>query len=166
MDNSVKTEIKNTFGELISLLSSLDEKQLNTMPFEGSWTAAQLGEHLSKSYDVAAVLKGKTETTERAPDEKVQEFKDLFLNFDIKMKSPDFIIPSENHISKDQLISDLEERSELITDVAENEDLTLTCLDFKFPNSGLLTRYEWVNFINVHTIRHIHQLKNIIKHLD
>lgn len=166
MDNSIHTEIENTFTEMISLLSSLDEKQLNKTPFEDSWTAGQLADHLRKSYDAGTVLKGKTEVTERAPDEKEQEFKDLFLNFDIKMKSPDFITPTNEHISKDKMINDLKDRTSLIVDVAKNEDLTLTCLDFKFPNSGHLTRYEWISFMNVHTIRHIHQLKNIIKHLD
>ena len=165
MDNSIAKEIKESFSDLISQLSSLDQEHLNIVPFEGSWTAGQLGDHLRKSYDIAGVLKGKTKETDRDPDEKAREITDLFLNFDIKMKSPDFILPTNGAVIKEELLGEIKERSDLIVKIASTEDLSLLCLDFELPNTGFMTRFEWISFVNVHTIRHNWQLRNIIKKL-
>lgn len=162
----LRTELNDTTKELIDMLSSLNPEQLNTVPFQGSWTAGQLGEHLLKSYGIAEILNGKTAPTERPIDERISGIKDLFLNFDIKMQSPEFIIPSDGWIDKEKLISNLKEKIGYVLDyIDNNNDLTRTCLDFELPGSGPLTRTEWIQFMTVHTQRHVHQLKNIIKKL-
>lgn len=157
------SELTQTTDELTRLLVPLSEEQLNTVPFEGSWTAGQLGDHLYKSYGLAAILDGKTEPTTRPVEEKIGPVKNVFLNFDIKMKSPDFIVPSTGHFDKTILLSGLEKRINSIKDfINKKEDLSLTCLDFELPNAGTLTRTEWIQFMTVHTVRHVHQLKKIV----
>lgn len=163
MNHPIKTEIENSFKVLLQMISCLDQEQLNTVPFERSWTAAQVGEHLLKSYGVVETLKGKTRHTQRAVDEKVQEIKALFLNFDIKMESPDFIIPSDGLINKEKLLNGLKEKTNAIASFIQRHDLSLTCLDFELPGYGPLTRLEWIHFMYYHTERHNHQLKNIIQ---
>jgi hypothetical protein len=153
-------------GELIDLLSSLKPAELNVVPFEGSWTAGQLGDHLLKSYGVAEILNGKTKSTNRPVDEKIIPVKEAFLNFDIKFKAPDFIVPSDGTIDKQTLLTDLHSKIKPVEDfIKADNDLTLTCLDFELPNSGALTRSEWIQFMTVHTQRHVHQLKKIINAL-
>ena len=50
---SDKSEIFTATGEaisqLIDLMLSVDENKINTVPFEGSWTAPQLLTHVRKS---------------------------------------------------------------------------------------------------------------------
>ncbi len=157
------TAFTETTDELMHLLQPLSEEQLNTVPFEASWTAGQLGDHLFKSYGIAAVLNGKTEATTRPVEEKIVPVKNVFLNFEIKMKSPDFIVPSTGHFDKTILVSGLEKRINGIKDfINKKEDLSPTCLDFQLPNAGTLTRTEWIQFMTVHTVRHVHQLKRIV----
>jgi hypothetical protein len=155
-----------TTGELLQLLSPLSEEKLNKVPFEGSWTAGQLGHHLLRSYGLAEVLNGRTAATSRPVDEKIKPVREVFLNFDIKMKNPDFIAPSSGWIDRERLLRGLEDKIKLISDFVESDpDLSLTCLDFEFPNAGTFTRSEWIQFVTVHTQRHVHQLKNILKKL-
>jgi len=161
------TELFNAFadttGELMDLLSPLSEDKLNTVPFEGSWTAAQLGDHLYKSYGIATVLNGKTEATTRPVDEKVEGIKGVFLNFDIRMQSPEFIVPGSGHFDKTILLTGLAKRINFVKDYITNtDDLSVTYLDFQLPNMGTLTGVEWVQFMTMHTIRHVRQLKRIV----
>lgn len=156
-------ELTHTTDELMNLLTPLSEEQLNRVPFDGSWTAGQLGDHLYKSYGLFTVLKGKTEPTTRPVEEKIGPVKEVFLNFEIKMKSPDFIVPSTGHFDETILLSGLTKRINGIKDfIQSEEDLTPTCLDFALPNAGTLTRMEWIEFMTVHTVRHVHQLKKIV----
>src|SRR4051812_1885857 len=99
-----------TTAELVHLLTPLSEEQLNKVPFEGSWTAGQLGHHLLRSYGIAEVLNGRTAPTSRPIDEKIKPVREVFLNFDIKMKTPDFIIPSDGWIEREKLLRGLEDR--------------------------------------------------------
>src|SRR5215210_3064680 len=85
----MKIELDNVTQKLMQLISSLDEEQLNTIPFEGSWTAGQVAEHLIKSNGgFAKLLFGPVKETERATDELVEPIKKTFLDFTINMDSP------------------------------------------------------------------------------
>lgn len=163
MINSPYNNAEDTIDELIANLSFFSEQEINTVPFTGSWTAAQVGEHLLKSYSVVETLYGNTEPTTRQPDQKVDTIRSLFLDFQIKMKSPEFVIPSDNIIEKGYLLNSLQKRKAEICTAINSLDLTETCLDFIIPEFGSFTRYEWICFVIVHTQRHNHQLKNIAK---
>ncbi|SIO17781.1 DinB family protein [Chitinophaga niabensis] len=164
MATELNTEIKETQTALLQALDAFNQEQLNKVPFEGSWTGGQVGEHLTKAVS-AGLLYGNTTETERPPDVMVKPLRDQFLNFDIKMKSPDFIIPSDGPHVKQEVRGQLEKIWEEIEEAASTLDLTKTCLDFELPGAGHLTRLEWLNFMVVHTKRHTHQLKNIYKAL-
>ncbi len=66
MVEEILNQLQKTTDELIHGLSSLSQEQLNAVPFEGSWTAAQLGEHLHKSYNVAELLYGPVKHAKRS----------------------------------------------------------------------------------------------------
>ena len=42
-------EIDDVFQQFINMISMLDNNQINQVPFENSWTAAQLFNHVTKS---------------------------------------------------------------------------------------------------------------------
>src|SRR2546430_516786 len=87
----LQEEVSDTFQDLIDTLSAFKEKQFNLVPYEGSWTPGQIAEHLIKS--VSAIPDEHTQATLRPYDEKVAPLGELFLNFTIKMSSPDFVRP-------------------------------------------------------------------------
>jgi len=163
---TMNTELLNRFDaateKLTQQLSSLNEEQLNKVPFEGSWTAGQLGNHLYKSYNIIDVLKGNVEETHRDPAVKLIEIEKTFKDFSIKMKSPEMVLPTNKHIEKERLLSSLKERIEIQREAIKTMDLSKTCLDAEIPGGGPFTRQEWLGFNTIHTERHNHQLKNII----
>jgi hypothetical protein len=166
MSNDLSKEITSTKDGLLKALDLFDQENINTVPFEGSWTGGQVAEHVLKS--LSGTLQNITEPvkpTERYPAEHVKQLGDIFLNMDIKMKSPDFIIPSNDPKGKASLKVALEETLDGIKATTEKEDLSATCTGFEMPMLGTLTRQEWISFASFHTQRHTQQLKNIINHL-
>jgi len=165
MNQDLQKEINETFNELDNIIFSFTDEQLNTVPFEGSWTAGEVADHIIKSLaGISRVINGPVEPTERPAYEKVAAIRDLFLNFVIKMKSPDFILPSSDPQTKDVQLAAIEKlKGELL--MATEQDVSLLCTAAEFPTVGKLTRLEWINFYIVHTERHTQQIKNIFKAL-
>jgi hypothetical protein len=161
----VLNEYNATTMELLRLLSSLTEKELNKKVKDMGWTAAQVGEHLNKSYELSDILNGEVKDIQRSPYEKLSEIQRLFLNFDIKMNSPKEIVPTEEFINKEILLTELKNKIQWMNDFSKKTDLSKLCLDFKIPEYGLFTRIEWIGFNTVHTQRHIYQIKRIIRNI-
>ncbi|MCR9226813.1 MAG: DinB family protein [Flavobacteriaceae bacterium] len=164
-DRVVLKEYGTTTSKLVGLLSSLTNEQLNSRPANGGWTAGQIGDHLNRSYNVSNILMGTTEVTNRSPDQKMEEIRELFLNFDIKMDSPKAVEPTDGPIDKKDLLSSLKKKIEWVNQNCKDMDLSKTCLDFEIPEYGPFTRLEWIGFNTVHTQRHIHQLEQITKYI-
>jgi hypothetical protein len=162
----ITKEVNEALSGLITLLSRFDQEQINVVPFEGSWTAGQLAQHMVKANSgFADILKGPVKDTERKPDEVIPKIKGDFLNFNIKMKAPDILIPEAKNYDKNELVSGLKRIRENVVNAAETLDLTKTCVAFELPVYGYLTRQEAVAFVTCHTLRHTHQLKNIYQKL-
>jgi len=155
-------EFDHTFSTLLELLSSFSQEQLNTVPFAGSWTAGQVGRHLQKG-SPEEVLYGPVRPTERQPDEKVEELRMIFLNFDTRLQSPDFVLPEEGTYHKEALVSALQQTIARVREAVATRDMSATCTAFALPVMGELTGEEWATFYLVHTQRHIQQLKRIYK---
>src|SRR5215212_1916501 len=84
-------------SKLLTMIASLSEPTLNTIPFKNSWTAAQVTAHVTKSNSsIAQALRMEAKPSERDPGERVQELKKMFLDFTIKFQSPDFILPTQD----------------------------------------------------------------------
>ena len=157
---NIVTDLTATKANLLAVFSVIDPQDLNSLPFEGSWTAAQVGEHLLKATGVG-VFYAETEASQRQMDEKVQALSDIFLNFDLKLTPPASIVPSDQPHEKDVLIKQLDEVYTSAIEAAKTLDLSAICLSYVIPAFGPMTRLEFLWLFNVHTIRHIHQLKNI-----
>ena len=166
MTATVQNDIIETFKKLNEILDSFSDEEINIVPFEGSWTGGQLIQHLILACsDYPKLFNGNKEKTNRKPDEQVKGLKDVFLNFDTKMDSPDFLKPEIKDYNKNlQTLSLLKIESELLN-ASETHDLTLLCLDFQLPDSEKFTIFEWINFALIHIQRHTKQLNNIYEHI-
>jgi DinB superfamily len=155
-------QLELTTRELLQTIAAFSPEQFNQIPFEGSWTAGQVAEHLLKSESgIPEVVSGATKPTERAIDEKLGAIESIFLDFEIKMKSPDFIIPGNGPHNKEEILDAFTSVRDRMINMARTMDLSLTCTSFPFPEIGELTRWEWLGFAVCHSTRHIRQLKNI-----
>lgn len=162
----MKNDLQNTIAEandkFLNALDLFNQDTINTVPFEGSWTGGQVAEHILKSVSgILETLNGPLATTNRNPEEHVKMLGEVFLNMDIKMQSPDFIIPSNSPKDKAFLETSLVKIFEGIEESAGKDDLAETCRSFEMPTIGLLTKSEWIQFAGFHTRRHALQLKNI-----
>ena len=157
-------KIEDTRQELINIIRSVPDQLINTAPSADSWSPSQIAEHLSKAIGTD-VLYGRTGPSGRSPNEHSEEIEKMFLNFGIKMQSPEFILPSGADYKKEDILKNIEVKWDAVNKAAQSLDLNVTCLDFEFPTIGALTRLEWISFYIVHTQRHIHQLKNTLETL-
>ncbi|RYY57373.1 MAG: DinB family protein [Chitinophagaceae bacterium] len=155
-------DLRETGDGFTAALDSFSPDDFNKVPFAGSWTPGQVGEHIYKSISgMPQLLNGHVEATLRDPAENIPVLEKIFLDFSTKLQSPDFILPSDKKHDKGEMVSSLGNVFARLLAIAEKEDLSLTCIDFKFPNMGHFTRQELLHFAYVHSKRHIHQLQKI-----
>lgn len=167
MSKEIINQLETALEETLELLSAFNEKEMNTVPFEGSWTAAQVCRHLFKSENgMDELLYQPTHPAERNPEEKAGWLKDVFLNFETKMKSPDFIKPEDKHYEKAELEGPLKETKDKMVEAANKVNLAeIAPLPDGHPFKGN-TKLEMLHFITYHTMRHNHQLKKIWEKLQ
>src|SRR6185295_12655103 len=153
------TALDNTTSELIEIISAFGETQINEIPGPGSWTAAQVAEHVTKSNTgIIKSLKKEGRSPERAVDAGVEQLKKTFLDFDKKLRSPEFILPTQDIYQKKSVIDNLEISISQLRAVSRNVNLSEMISHSLF---GEVTKLELLHFVVYHTQRHIHQLKKI-----
>ncbi|CAG5069340.1 hypothetical protein DYBT9623_02076 [Dyadobacter sp. CECT 9623] len=163
-NQQLAAELEKATADYLSVLASFAPDQVNDIPFTGSWTAGQVTEHLLKSETgLPDVLMGKTAPTSRSPQQMVPVIEDIFLDFSTKLQAPEFNIPSNGPHDPEEITRDFETERAAIKAIAISEDLSVTCMEFPFPEVGELTRYEWIYFVICHSKRHAHQLRNILE---
>lgn len=156
--------IEKTNNDVVKLLSALSQEQLNTIPFEGSWTAAQVADHIYKfQYGMPGLMNGETKPTDRKPDEQEPSIKSIFLDFTAKYQAPEFVVPETAPLNKEELINKINANTRAISETMNALDLSETCLAFVLPGSPEFTRMEWGYFVLYHTQRHLRQLENIYR---
>lgn len=154
--------IRPTFDTLEQLIAQFGPESFNEIPFEGSWTAGQCVQHIKLSAGtIISVLEGNVADTSRDPAEKLPVISEVFLNFETKMKSPDFIDPEMKIYDAERFAAFFAKFKPELHEAANRLDLTKTCLDFEVPSMGKMTRLEWIAFVLFHTQRHTHQLQKI-----
>jgi uncharacterized damage-inducible protein DinB len=158
------TQLDEITFEFVTLISSVNDKKIDVIPFEDSWTVAQLASHITKSNKaIAQALEMNGEPAKRNADERVEELKKIFLDYTIKFQSPEFILPTQTIYPKKEVIAKLENSVEQLKINRNKTDLTEV---INLPAFGEITKFELLNFVVVHTTRHIHQLKKILRSLN
>jgi uncharacterized damage-inducible protein DinB len=166
MKEQLILEFNETTKDLFAKLSLFNQDEFNKIPFEGSWTAGQVAEHLYKSESgIVKALKGSSVPTERNPHQHIDLIQKIFLDYTRKLQSPEFIIPSNEPKNKDQFVEFFEETRRELDLLIANLDLDKTFTDFSFPQLGHLTGWECICFATCHSKRHIRQMKNIAERL-
>jgi hypothetical protein len=153
-----------TTDALSKVIHGFDEEQVNNIPHEGSWSAAQVIVHVTKSINgIAKAMKLEGEKITRDADARVQELKNTFLDYTVKFKSPEFILPAEGPYEKAKVISELERSVEQLKQASKGTNLSEA---IKHPAFGEITKLELLHFVLFHIQRHTRQLKNILSELN
>ncbi|RYY37065.1 MAG: DinB family protein [Sphingobacteriaceae bacterium] len=157
-------ELQDTLQTYIDILTSFTRDEFNTIPYEGSWTPGQCAQHVYMSASgFNDVINGPVKDTLRQPDAGVEDIKTQFLNFDIKMDSPDFVRPEIKDYDRQTLLNQLKVVKQNLVESIKTLNLSQTCISFKVPGSDWFTRFEAASFVLYHTQRHVHQLKKMQK---
>jgi len=145
--------------ELEDLVSSFSEIQINAIPFNGSWTAAQVADHVTKSnIGIIKSLKKEGKLNSKDVGAGIEQLKNIFLNFDSKLQSPEFILPTQDIYQKGSVIEDLKRSVEQLKQASREINVFET---IDHPIFGKIAKLELLHFVVYHSQRHIHQLKNI-----
>ena len=162
MKTNIITNLDTALEETLQLLTSFTEAEMNKVPFEGSWTAAQVSCHLYKAEkDMDKLLLAPSQQVDRQPDERREELANIFLNFETKFQSPDFIIPEDKHYTMQELEGPMREVKDKMVAAAKTADLDeLAPLPKGHPFEGA-TKLEMVYFTTYHAMRHNRQIRNI-----
>lgn len=166
MEKIIK-EANETLSALENTLSKFDTAQVNAVPFQGSWTAGQLAEHMILSNSgFLQVINGPVTETDKPADFMVAQIRTDFLDFNVKYDSPKEIYPEDRTYNQPELLKSLKQIRDGISTSIADLDLTKTCSSFELSGYGFLTRLEAVYFVIYHTQRHLHQLNKIYSELD
>lgn len=162
MAKEIINELGESLDNTIELLESFSQQEINKIPFEGSWTAAQVGRHIYKSLEGTGELFGApAERANRPADQQADQFKEMMADMDNKMQSPEFILPEDKDFDKQQLIQSLKEIKKTAIDASTSNELErVPPLDDAHPLKGA-TKLELVYFMTYHTQRHNHQIAKI-----
>lgn len=164
MYQNIINELDEAMRGTIALIESANENSINQIPFKRSWTAAQTARHLVKAgTDMPSLFAAKAPAANRQPDERAAELKDILLDFDKKMESPEFIIPENKNYTKEELINDTENiRKETMNVLATAKLDEIPTLQEGNPLKDY-TKLELLHFAVYHTQRHNRQIKNILE---
>ena len=149
------------------LTKTIDPEIYNQVPFEGSWTAGQVVEHViivGNGFD--HLLNGPVEPTTRQVDAHVERIKTMFLDIDQKAVASANVTPVLGDYDMQQHLTKLDAIRSSIIKAVDTLDLNMTCMAFDIRTFGNLTRLEAVYFFLFHTKRHVNQLENIVKILN
>ena len=154
-------EFEATIVNLTKTIDSFQESSLNAIPFPGSWTPAQVIDHIKLANNLMLeLINNPGKESNRNPMAKVELYTSLFSG---KEEAPDFILPSSKPINKAELLSKMADTNAAIIHSIKTADLSLITLDFEYPELGEVTRLELCHFIILHTQRHTQQLQNMLK---
>jgi hypothetical protein len=146
--------------EYIATLQKFNDDQINQIPNNVGWSAGQVISHITKA-NQSSFLGAKGEICTRDIGENLAELELTFLNFDIKMESPDFILPDNKSFTAEESIFNITQCFQALSDALDESEMD------EILNSplGSLTKWEIANFMIFHSKRHLYQLKNIQKSL-
>ena len=157
--NETLSATADVISELTDLMLSVDEDKVNTIPYDGSWTAPQLLRHVTKSINgMTKAMHKDAKPAERNPGERIEELKKIFLNFSKKLTQPDFIVPEELIYEKQSSIEELNKSFNRFKESAGNANLDDLIEGLPL---GPITKLEIVHFVLYHTQRHLHQMEKI-----
>lgn len=153
-------EATSVFVKNVTVFSA---DSINAKPAANAWSAAQVADHVTKSNtSITKALQLQGQSSNRKPDERVEELRNVFLNFETKLKSPSFILPADDAFSKDAVVATLEHSISKLLQIIHQQDLSVM---INHPAFGDITKLEIIHFVIFHTQRHTQQLQNIFRAL-
>jgi uncharacterized damage-inducible protein DinB len=161
-------EVETVHRDFSKALSQFSNGKFNTVPYEGSWTAGQVTEHIIKSRRgiLTQLLDGPMKAADRPYDQMAKTMQDIFRDMESKAKSDERIVPGPPPHDLRALLHTLERQKERQKIIIKTKNLEEFSTELEFPGIGQLSRYEWIHMMIEHDQRHRRQIDNIYKNLS
>lgn len=153
--------LAKAFNTFISVLDTFQEEEINQVPFSGSWTPAQVAQHIVLATD--GIPDTSTSPSHRSMGALLPKIRPWWEDLNQRFTSPEPLRPDNTPRGKTALLDELQRVRAKDLQIVLEKDLSLICMDFELPTIGYLSRYEWLWFIEMHLKRHIAQLERIKK---
>lgn len=161
---TLKKLLQEATDHLAATVKTFEAADFNRIPFEGSWSAAQVSEHLLKSMAlIHHMVNDTTAPTLRDMKEHVPYLREIMEDMKTKAQSSPELLPGDQPINQQDILEQLAQHRDNILEDIHDLDLSETCTSGEFPGIGYITRLELISFAAFHTGRHIRQMENIYK---
>lgn len=157
--NMIAENFRTHTRELVELIERFDPASFNQRPADNGWTAGEVTEHLLL-FDIHLnrVLGSIDKPVGRDPLAKATEYTPRITNHENKIQAPPPLVPSGTaHMPSSMAEKILSERNKILKAMAD-KDMTLISTQYPHRFFGEMTAMEWINFCDMHTLRHMPQL--------
>jgi len=161
--NTLSAQFRATTDTLIGLLEAFTPETFNRKPSPTAWNAGDVAEHLLL-FDIRLqeILASATEPANRNPTEKTAEYTARVTNREARLDAPPFLMPAAAERTAAEMITKLQTERNKIVAAIETQDLTLISTAIPHRFFGEMTAFEWIHFLDLHTQRHILQLRELL----
>lgn len=160
---NIRQGFRSGTDELLALVRSFNPAAFVNKPVDGGWSALEVAEHLL-IFDrhLNRVLDSLDKPADRDPLQKVGDYTPRVTNLEIKLQAPPFLEPTGEERTPEEMAGLIAAERRRIMQQMEVLDITMISSTIPHRLFGEMTGMEWVNFINMHTTRHIPQLKKLL----
>lgn len=156
MENNSK--IREAIWESVN---GLTDDQLNQVVEEGTWSIAQVLEHL---YLIEQLVVDGIQKKLKEEEDKIVKLRPVHLTVDrsIKVQAPPALVPTNNFQTMEQLKNKLSQSRKsllLLLDPVNEEVLAKKAMHH--PVFGELSLVQWISFVGFHEQRHLSQIEEI-----
>lgn len=161
-----KAENEKIRNEVLAAASELSDEHLNLRPSEKEWSPMQILEHLQLMETVIAnnisrqLLKEESKKVMKKPIQ-------MTVNRAIKVDAPEYVTPSDEFITLEEMKERLSQSRELLYRVYDGStEEILTSKSMAHPVFGKVPLIQWFPFIGYHEKRHLKQLEEAINKIN
>lgn len=147
--------------EILKSISNLTDEQLNESVADGSWSIAQVLEHLY-IMEVNIAKQILVALNQKEHEEPGSFPLHVVVDRTKKIEAPDYLIPTGNFLTLIELKEKLAaSRASLEKITQEHNEEELNQKTFAHRRFGVLTLNQWIALIGYHEQRHIAQIEEI-----
>ncbi len=168
---ALQNEFAAAHEEMLAAIAAVPEARRNERPAEGSWSVAEVLEHLAMANRTLAAAMRRTLEEARAagplPHDAQTSLAETVLPsgaaFDgvQRYTAPERFLPSNAAQFADAASRQSASRSELLAILADYDGTDFTQFTAPHPRLGVLHYYHWFHFVALHERHHAAQVRRI-----
>lgn len=160
---AIRQSFQTGTDELLALVRSFQPAAFVNKPEDGGWSALEVAEHLL-IFDrhLNRVVASLDKQADRDPLQKVGAYTPRVTNLETKLQAPPFLEPTGESMTPEEMAGLIEAERTRIMQQLDVLDITMISSTIPHRLFGEMTGMEWINFINMHTKRHIPQLQRLL----